>query len=236
MCDVPAAGDGGRSSTCCGGAPLQWRHVHRICLCSCSTAHPAPRRWRPGSIIRIRAMDGMLSKIQFMNTLSHSPSIRKCCFAPVIDKRTRLLILGSLPGDKSLAAQEYYGNRQNQFWRLMSEVIGVELVDLNYAARLATLLAHGVGLWDVVAEAHRSGSLDSSIRNSNDNDLLSLLARYPDIGAMAFNGNTAGKLGLKVLGKHASRYCIYMMPSSSPAHTLAYASKLAVWVALANEI
>lgn len=171
-----------------------------------------------------------------MNTLRHSPGIRKRCFAPVMDKLTRLLILGSLPGDKSLAVQEYYGNRQNQFWRLMSEVIGVELVALDYAARLATLLAHGVGLWDVVAEAHRSGSLDSSIRNSNDNNLLSLLASYPDISAIAFNGSTAGKLGLKVLGEHASRYRIYTLPSSSPAHTLAYASKLGVWGALAGEI
>jgi hypothetical protein len=58
----------------------------------------------------------------------------------------------------------------NKFWLLMSEVIGIALVPLAYEARLQTLLTHGVGLWDVVAEAHRPGSLDSAIRHRDDND------------------------------------------------------------------
>ena len=65
----------------------------------------------------------------------------KRCFDPVVDERTRLLVLGSLPGDKSLAVQEYYGNRQNKFWMLMSEVIDVDLVPLDYPTRLQALLA-----------------------------------------------------------------------------------------------
>lgn len=155
--------------------------------------------------------------------------IRKRCFDPVVDRNTRLLILGSLPGDKSLAAQQYYGNRQNKFWRLMSEVLGVELVALAYDARLRTLLEHGVGLWDVVAEAHRPGSLDSAIRNRDDNDLSTLLARYPAIEALAFNGGTAARLGIKKLGEHASAYRIVHLPSSSPAYTLPFAVKLSQW-------
>lgn len=161
--------------------------------------------------------------------------LRKRCFDPVVDERTRLLVLGSLPGEKSLAVQQYYANRQNKFWLLMSEVIGAELVALDYEARLRTLLAHGVGLWDVVAEAHRPGSLDSAIRDRDDNDLPALLARYPGIAALAFNGGTAAKLGLKVLGPHAARYRIHQLPSSSPAHTMAYADKLARWLALRCE-
>ncbi|MGV7209375.1 DNA-deoxyinosine glycosylase [Oxalobacteraceae bacterium A2-2] len=157
---------------------------------------------------------------------------RKRCFDPVVDERTRLLVLGSLPGEKSLAVQEYYGNPQNAFWRLMSEVIGVPLVPLPYAQRLQTLLAHGVGLWDVVAEAHRPGSLDSAIRHRDDNDLPSLLARFPGIRAVAFNGGTAAKLGLKVLGVTASRYQIFQLPSSSPAYTLAYDEKARLWQVL----
>lgn len=153
----------------------------------------------------------------------------KRCFDPVVDHRTRLLVLGSLPGDKSLAVQEYYGNRQNKFWLLMSEVIGVELVPLDYASRLEALLAHGVGLWDVVAEAHRKGSLDSQIKQRNDNDLLGLLARHSQIKAIAFNGGTAGRLGLKVLGAAATGYSIVELPSSSPAHTLSYADKARQW-------
>ncbi|WLI91841.1 DNA-deoxyinosine glycosylase [Massilia sp. R2A-15] len=158
--------------------------------------------------------------------------LRKRCFDPVVDDRTRLLILGSLPGEKSLAIQQYYGNRQNQFWMLMSEVIDVELVPLDYASRLQTLLLHGVGLWDVVAEAHRPGSLDSDIRNRDDNDLLGLLARFPAIDSIAFNGGTAFRLGVRVLGEHGSRYQLLDLPSSSPAHTKPYLEKLERWAAL----
>jgi hypoxanthine-DNA glycosylase len=161
---------------------------------------------------------------------SASPELpRKRCFDPVVDARTRLLILGSLPGERSLALQEYYGNKQNRFWMLMSAVIGVELVPLDYATRLATLLAHGVGLWDVVAEAQRDGSLDSNIRQRDDNDLIGLLQRFPAIAQIAFNGGTAARLGLKVLGDRARHYKIVELPSSSPAYTIAYAEKLARW-------
>lgn len=114
----------------------------------------------------------------------------------------------------------------------MTDVISVELVSLDYASRLQTLLRHGVGLWDVVAEAHRPGSLDSSIRNRDDNDLLGLLARFPTINTIAFNGGTAAKLGAKVLGEHASRYQIVDLPSSSPAYTKPYIEKLDRWAAL----
>lgn len=167
-----------------------------------------------------------------MTTLTSCLDARKRCFDPVVDHRTRLLVLGSLPGDKSLAVQEYYGNPQNKFWALMSEVIDFDLVPLAYNARLEALLAHGVGLWDVVAEAHRKGSLDIHIKERNDNDLLGLLARLPNIKAIAFNGGTAGRLGLKVLGDAAAGYHIAELPSSSPAHTLRYADKARQWQAL----
>ncbi|XLZ69452.1 DNA-deoxyinosine glycosylase [Massilia sp. SR12] len=156
----------------------------------------------------------------------------KRCFDPVVDDRTRLLVLGSLPGDKSLAVQEYYGNRQNKFWELVGSVIDADLRAMPYDARLATLLAHGIGLWDVVAQAHRPGSLDSSIRQRDDNDLPGLLARHPNIQAIAFNGGTAGRLGIKVLGAQAAAYQIVELPSSSPAYTLAFAEKSVRWQAL----
>lgn len=157
---------------------------------------------------------------------------RKQCFAPVVNANTRLLVLGSLPGEKSLAQAQYYAHPQNRFWMLMSAVIGIGLVPLPYEERLQTLLRHGVGLWDVVAQAHRTGSLDSAIRHRDDNDLPALLANHPHITAIAFNGGTAHKLGLKVLGEHATRYRIAALPSSSPAYTLAYGEKLAQWIPL----
>jgi hypoxanthine-DNA glycosylase len=161
-----------------------------------------------------------------------APAARKRCFDPVVDQRTRLLVLGSLPGDQSLLRNEYYGNRQNRFWMLMSEVLGEALVPLDYAARLQALLRHGVGLWDVVAEASRPGSLDSNIRERDDNDLPALLLSFPRIATIAFNGGTANKLGMRVLGERAAGYRIVALPSSSPAYTIAYAEKSAAWTAL----
>ncbi|PIG28688.1 G/U mismatch-specific uracil-DNA glycosylase [Janthinobacterium sp. 35] len=159
---------------------------------------------------------------------------RKRCFDPVVDANTRLLILGSLPGEKSLAHSQYYAHPQNKFWMLLGEVLGVELKGLPYVERLATLLAHGVGLWDVVAQAQRTGSLDSNIRARDDNDLVALAASLPQLQTIAFNGGTAAKLGIKVLGEHAQRYRIVSLPSSSPAYTLAYVQKLQAWRALRN--
>jgi hypoxanthine-DNA glycosylase len=162
----------------------------------------------------------------------HAADARKRCFAPVIDAGTRLLILGSLPGEKSLAHSQYYAHPQNKFWMLLGEVLGVHLTSLPYEVRLATLLAQGVGLWDVVAQAQRTGSLDSNIRARDDNDLVALTASLPQLHTIAFNGGTAAKLGIKVLGEHAQRYRIVSLPSSSPAYTLAYAAKLLKWKTL----
>jgi len=114
----------------------------------------------------------------------------------------------------------------------MADVLGTELVSLDYPSRLQTLRQHRVGLWDVVAEAHRAGSLDSNIRNRDDNDLIGLLARFPNIAVIAFNGGTARKLGTRILGEHAPRYQIIELPSSSPAYTLPYAEKSRQWQAL----
>jgi hypoxanthine-DNA glycosylase len=159
-------------------------------------------------------------------------SARKRCFDPVVDAQTRLLLLGSLPGEKSLALQEYYGNRQNLFWFLMSYVLGTDLVALEYSARLHTLLSHGVGLWDVVAEAKRAGSLDSQLRNHVNNDLLALADSLPNLRTIAFNGGTASRLGRKQLGPHAERWSVIDLPSSSPAYTLPCAEKLERWAFL----
>jgi len=160
--------------------------------------------------------------------------IRKCSFPPVVDENVRVLVLGSLPGELSLAQGQYYANPQNKFWTLMSEVIGEKLNKLTYPERLQSLLRHGVGLWDSVAEAIREGSLDSRIRDHDHNDLVGLVERSPKLEAIAFNGGTAAKLGLKALGDYASRYQVIRLPSSSPAYTLSYQEKLNVWLMLRN--
>lgn len=120
----------------------------------------------------------------------------------------------------------------NKFWELVGQVINIDLRAMAYEARLAVLREHGIGLWDVVAEAHRQGSLDSAIRNRNENDLLGLLERFPNIKAVAFNGGTAGRLGVKLPGLRAVEYQILTLPSSSPAYTVPYADKAKLWLAL----
>ncbi len=151
-------------------------------------------------------------------------------FAPVVAPDTRILILGSLPGAASLAIRQYYGHPRNAFWRLVGEVIGVDLYAMDYAARLASLLQHRIGLWDVIAQARRIGSLDSEIRDHSGNDLLTLIARLPALETIAFNGGTAGKIGTKALGAKAQDYRVVVLPSSSPAHAaLGYEDKRARW-------
>ena len=158
-------------------------------------------------------------------------TIAKLSFAPVADARTRVLVLGSLPGEQSLRLAQYYANPHNQFWRLMETVTGRGLVELDYENRLAALIAARVGLWDVIASAERRGSLDADIRGHVPNRLEAFAATLPELRAVAFNGRKAAEIGRRQLSA-APNYALVALPSSSPAHTLAYAHKLADWRAL----
>ena len=91
-------------------------------------------------------------------------------FPPVVDEKVTTLILGSFPSTASLVKGQYYGHPQNQFWRLLGRVIAAPLHDMPYEARLKALLAHRIGLWDVIGKCERAGSLDSNIRNARHND------------------------------------------------------------------
>lgn len=162
--------------------------------------------------------------------------VRKSAFPLVADDRTRLLVLGSLPGEKSLAAGEYYANRGNHFWRLMALVTGQDLPALAYEDRLAALLGHGIGLWDVIADAARAGSLDSAIRDPRVRDLAAVANSLPALRAIAFNGGTAAKLGLRQLGPAAEGYAIFRLLSSSGACAVTTAVRQADWLRLRDLI
>ncbi len=155
----------------------------------------------------------------------------KRAFDPVVDANTRLLILGSLPGDASLKAGQYYGHPQNGFWRLIGGVIGADLAALPYSERLEALKAAGVGLWDVIASAERPGSLDAAIRNAEAADLNRLIDSLPLLRAIAFNGGTAARLGRRSLTPRPIIDLIDL-PSSSPAYTRPLAEKAATWATL----
>jgi len=149
-----------------------------------------------------------------------------------VNDGTHTLILGSLPGAASLAARRYYAHPRNQFWQLLGAVLDVELQELGYEDRLAVLLERGFGLWDVIAEAERQGSLDAAIRNASAHDLQSLVGTLPRLHTIAFNGGTAGRIGTEKLGVEGARFRLLRLPSSSPAHAVPFRDKLERWRAL----
>jgi hypoxanthine-DNA glycosylase len=157
----------------------------------------------------------------------------KHSFPPVVNEHSRVLVLGSLPGEASLAQSQYYAHPQNRFWHLIGDVIGVGLPGMAYEARLQALLDHRVGLWDVIAKAKREGSLDSRIRDHATNDLAALVAGLPNLVAVAFNGGTAAKIGMNALAESRLSLDLVKLPSSSPAYAaVPYAEKLRAWEAL----
>lgn len=161
--------------------------------------------------------------------------MRKRAFDPVVDANTRLLILGSLPGEASLAAGQYYAHPRNAFWRLMGDLLDqADLHQRPYPDRLAALRARGVGLWDTVAEAERIGSLDTAIRLPIHADLRGLAVALPDLQAIAFNGGKAAQLGRRILAGSAITAALVDLPSSSPAHARPFEEKRRQWSALAR--
>jgi len=151
--------------------------------------------------------------------------------APVGSRDARLLILGSLPGEASLAAQRYYAHPTNQFWRLLGLAIAEDLAVLDYDVRLERLAARDIALWDVVAEARRQGSLDGAIRDATANQLPAYIAAHPRLEAVGFNGKTAAAIGRRALASHAGLAFIDL-PSSSAALTRPFADKSEAWAAL----
>lgn len=159
---------------------------------------------------------------------------RHASFPPVVDERTHTLVLGSLPGAASLKAGRYYANPRNQFWRLIGEVVGQDLASRDYDARLSMLLDHGFGLWDVIAQAERSGSLDAAIRNAQAHDLQALIFQLPRLRTIGFNGGTAARLGMAQMKGPEANLRLIRLPSSSPAHAVPFEQKLARWRELAG--
>ncbi len=159
-------------------------------------------------------------------------TMRKSAFAPVVDADTRVLILGSLPGDISLAEGRYYANPRNRFWHLVGEVIErPDLPDLVYEDRLEMLRRQGIGLWDAVASATREGSLDSSIRAVEAASLGALVSTLPRLRTVAFNGKTSARIARPQLTESA--LVLVDLPSSSPAHAaMPFAEKRSIWLSL----
>lgn len=154
----------------------------------------------------------------------------KRSFPPVADSRTRLLVLGSLPGEESLARSQYYGNPRNHFWRLIGAVTGEALEPLPYEQRLERLLEARVGLWDTIGSATRRGSLDGNIRGVEANRLAELVETLPGLRAVGFNGGRSAAIGMRQLAGRP--LALIPLPSSSPAYTLPFEAKREAWLKL----
>ncbi|MFD1105828.1 DNA-deoxyinosine glycosylase [Sphingobium olei] len=153
----------------------------------------------------------------------------KFAFPPSVDADTRLLILGSLPGDASIRQGEYYAHRGNAFWHLLGDVLDEDVRGLPYAMRLKRLKARAVGLWDVIESAEREGSLDGSIRGAELRDLGLFVSRLPALKAVAFNGKTAALHGRKQLGSQTGLTLIDLPSSSGAYASLSREKKAEAW-------
>lgn len=155
-------------------------------------------------------------------------------FPPILGAKPRFLILGSLPGQASLAAGQYYAHPRNAFWPIMAEILGFDPA-APYPARVEALKAARVAVWDVCAAAHRPGSLDSDIAPDTvtPNDFAALFAQNPTIEAVLLNGGTAADLYRKRVVPGLTR-CPdwHRLPSTSPAHAgMKPADKRVRWAA-----
>ncbi len=153
-------------------------------------------------------------------------------FPPIIDNNSKILILGSIPGVKSLEKQQYYAHPQNKFWKIIFELFHEDFTD-DYEKRMNVLKKSHIALWDVIDSCERKGSLDSEIKNEEANQIEELLEQYPNIIAIFCNGGKSYKNLQKVLGKNFG-IPIFLMPSTSPLHTVSFEKKLEDWKAILN--
>ncbi len=189
---------------------------------------------------------------------AEAPLARIHGFAPVENPMARTLILGSMPGETSLRAGQYYAHPQNLFWKILGEIlagapdsaaraadarhvtasapatIAPNLRDAHYAEKLRVLRSADIALWDVLASCHRKGSLDSDIDHATlqANDFAGFFANHPRIQRVLFNGMKAENCFRRYVAPlSGSRALLYMrLPSTSPANaSIPYASKVIAW-------
>lgn len=150
-------------------------------------------------------------------------------FQPIITNYSKILILGSMPGEVSLAKQEYYGNPRNQFWRIFYSLMNLEY-QVEYEKRYADLLESGWALWDVIQSCERQGSLDINIKNATSNDFKELYRRFPGLKIIAFNGTKAYDIYRRQVGLDLKDDLVYhVLPSTSLANTMPLEMKLEKW-------
>ena len=153
---------------------------------------------------------------------------RILAFPPVAPPRARALILGSVPSVESLRQGFYYAHPRNAFWPILAQALG-ERAPADVPEKIALLERHDIALWDVLQSCERAGSLDSAIREPAPNDFAALFERCPDIRGILFNGGTSKRLFFKYCSRYLAGRTWAQLPSTSPAYTISYERKLALW-------
>lgn len=155
----------------------------------------------------------------------------KKSFAPIINKNSQILILGSLPSDKSIDLNEYYGNKTNQFWNIISLIFENKKLDFkNYNEKIEFLNKYHIALWDTYCSAIRKGSLDSDIKNGEFNNIKELLNEYSNIKKILVNGRKSEIAFQKYIKTENLNYNYNYVPSSSSANTnLSLLKKVEYW-------
>lgn len=152
----------------------------------------------------------------------------KTAFLPIVDTRSKILLLGTMPGDRSLLLQQYYGHAGNHFWKLIYTLFNRPL-EPDYAARKQFLLDHNIALWDVLESCTCEGSLDSNIKNEVVNDFAAFYRQYPSIRHVFFDSKKAEELYLRYVKKSDDK-SYHLLPSPSRANaSKSFEQKLAAW-------
>ena len=160
-----------------------------------------------------------------MDLIENNSKEIKQSFAPIEGREVRILILGSMPGDASIVAGQYYAHPRNRLWPLMASLLGCTL-PTDYEARCRMLQEHGIALWDVAGSAVRPGSMDSAMREERPNDIAGLMARHPELRTVVFNGRKSEQLFDRFFQRFPDvRYL--PMPSTSPANASFSMARLA---------
>jgi hypoxanthine-DNA glycosylase len=150
-------------------------------------------------------------------------------FPYFIDSNTEILILGTIPGVMSLEKKEYYAHPRNHFWKIFYTIFDALPIPENFMKKVELLQSNKIGLWDVLENCERKGSLDIHIKNHKENDFMTLFEKFPNISKIIFNGKQSHAFFIKKYGQiEGITYSV--MPSTSPANTMSFENKLKIWL------
>ena len=150
-------------------------------------------------------------------------------FPPIARPDATLLVLGSLPGARSIEEQQYYAHPQNAFWKIMREVFAI---DGDYEARCRMLMQNRIALWDVLQSSVRPGSMDADIKldSARANDFAAFFRSHSGIRQVCFNGRKAEQMFTKFVSDVPQGVQLVSLPSTSPAYaSLPFSAKLELW-------